>query len=62
MSSYFATDGNYGSADDLVVVDTTDWGFAEWTLIEQSGDSYRPIIAAEIAARYKKYQLSEGEK
>lgn len=49
MATYFAADGNYGSAENLVIVDTSKWGFAEWTLIEQAGDGYRSIVAAEIA-------------
>ena len=62
MATYFASDGNYGDANDLVVIDTTDWGFSEWTLIEQAGDNERSDVAAGIASIIKSRELMKGEK
>lgn len=31
--TYFAADGTYGDADQLIVVDTTDWTEYEWETI-----------------------------
>ena len=43
--SYFATDGSYGDADSMVVVDTADWSNEMWNMIDQSGDYYRGYVA-----------------
>ena len=66
---YFATDGNYGEATGMVVVDTSKWCEADWENIENSYDTDRPIKAQEIANQYaspkkkkmtpKKNQLKE---
>lgn len=42
---YFATDGNYGGADGLVVVDTSDWTEDEWDAVDNARDNERPAIA-----------------
>lgn len=52
MSHYFAADGNYGDALDLVVVDTADWSDEDWALIDEAFDGDRPKIAEEITKRH----------
>jgi hypothetical protein len=42
---YFSPDGNYGSADDLVVIDTTNWEESDWERVENCTDSDRSVIA-----------------
>ena len=49
---YFAADGNYGSADQLVIVDTSDWDVDEWDIIDQTPDSDRAMVA---------FQMSQGK-
>ena len=44
---YFAADGNYGSADGLVLVDTSNWTEEQWQMIEDTSDSFRPTRARE---------------
>ena len=46
---YFAEDGNYGSADGLVIVDTSDWTEDEWEIIDGALDCDRPIIARSLS-------------
>ena len=52
-STYFAADGNYGEADELVIVDTTLWSEEDWNEIEEASDSYRPDIAKTINERIR---------
>lgn len=47
---YFAADGNYGSADKLVIVDTSDWDVEEWDIIDQTPDSDRAMVAFQMAS------------
>lgn len=46
---YFAADGNYGSAEGLVIVDTSDWTEEEWDAIDAARDSERPAIASQLS-------------
>lgn len=48
--SYFATDGNCGSAEGLVVIDTSDWTESEWDIILDAPDEERARIAREISS------------
>lgn len=50
--TYFATDGSYGDAYDLVVIDTSDFTEADWEAINEAGDYDRSRIANSI--RYRK--------
>lgn len=43
--SYFAKDGNYGDADGITVVNTTEWTSEDFDLIEQASDEDRPLAA-----------------
>lgn len=47
--SYFATDGNYGLAVGLTVIDTTAWEESDWNLIEQASDEQRALTARVIS-------------
>jgi hypothetical protein len=49
MNYYFATDGNYGDATELIIVDTTNWSESDWQLIEDSHDSERSDVAQRIS-------------
>lgn len=46
---YFATDGNYGSADQLVIVDTSDWDVEEWDIVDQTPERDRAMVAFQMA-------------
>jgi hypothetical protein len=50
---YFASDGNYGSADGYVVMETTYWSEIDWEIIESATDEYRPIVARLITESYE---------
>lgn len=50
---YFATDGNYGSAEGYVVMETTHWSELDWEIIESASDEYRPIVARLITESYE---------
>jgi len=47
--TYFATDGSFGNADGLEIVDTDDWDEDDWEMIENASDSERPALARHIA-------------
>lgn len=44
---YFASDGSYGYADGLVIVDTSMWTEEQWQMIHETSDSFRAIRAME---------------
>jgi hypothetical protein len=45
---YFASDGNYGDADLIALIDTTRWTAADWARIESASDSDRFAVAKRI--------------
>lgn len=45
---YFASDGNYGDADQIVLIDTTRWTPADWARIEAASDGHRFQVAKRI--------------
>lgn len=47
-ASYFASDGSYGDAKDLIVLDTSEWTEDEWAIIENARDSERVRLAYEL--------------
>lgn len=51
--SYFASDGNYGGAAGLTVIETTHWSEVDWELIEAASDWHRPEVARVIAESYE---------
>lgn len=50
---YFASDGNYGSADGMSVMETTHWTETDWSIIEDTSDELRPMIARAITESYE---------
>jgi hypothetical protein len=46
--SYFAKDGNYGDATELVVVNTEKWTGEEWAIVEENSDEDRPTVATQL--------------
>ena len=58
MNHYFATDGNYGNAENLVIIDTADWTEDEWDIIEQSPENDRTKIAQQLSQGQTENQLS----
>lgn len=53
MASYFGKDGNYGDAENIVIVDTSDWTEDDWQMIDEAGDTDRASVALGIANRSK---------
>ena len=51
LSSYFAVDGNFGSADVMVVLNTTNWSEEDWTQVEEASDSERAQIALDLTRK-----------
>lgn len=49
MDYYFAQDGNYGDATNIVLVDTTNWTEDDWQLVEDTHDSERADLALKIS-------------
>ena len=50
---YFASDGSYGTAEELTILDTTDWTDEDWELIEFSSDMKRANVAQHIWGKYQ---------
>jgi len=48
--TYFAADGSFGDAGDLVVIDTTNFTDAEWEAINGTSDLRRKLVAERAAA------------
>jgi hypothetical protein len=57
-STYFATDGSYGTAHNLEVIDTSAWTGEDWAEIENATDADRAYTASAIARRYLNAPLS----
>jgi hypothetical protein len=51
MTMYFAADGSYGSADEMLVVNTSNWTQLDFKCVEECGDDERLEIASAIAKR-----------
>jgi len=51
-STYFATDGSYGTAHNLEVIDTSEWTDEDWAEVENATDDTRADTASAIARRY----------
>ena len=50
--TYFAADGNYGSAEDILIVDTSTWSDDEIEAVSMATDSNRLSVATQIAENY----------
>jgi hypothetical protein len=46
---YFSQDGNYGDANSLNIIDTSDWTSEDWDLIDETSDYDRADVAREIS-------------
>ena len=49
--TYFSGDGNFGHADNFVLIDTSGWTDEDWDLIENTAAWELPKVAIEIEAR-----------
>lgn len=45
MGLYFAQDGNWGNANDLVLIDNDLWGDLEYRILDEAGDEDRARTA-----------------
>jgi hypothetical protein len=52
MQHYFASDGNYGDATELIIVHTDSLTEDDWRIIEESPDSARQQVVCDLI--YKK--------
>lgn len=50
--TYFAADGNYGDAEDILIVDTSKWSDEEVEAVAMATDSRRLDVARQIADNY----------
>lgn len=48
MGLYFAKDGNFGDATDLVILDTSLWGSKDFEILDEAGDDDRAQTAKSI--------------
>jgi hypothetical protein len=51
-TAYFATDGSFGDAKDLELIDVSQWTEADWNEVQDEADEYRIATARLIAQRY----------
>jgi hypothetical protein len=51
--SYFAEDGNYGSASGLTIMETTHWNELDWEILEGASDGARPEVARVLTESYE---------
>ena len=49
---YFASDGNYGAADKVVIVKTSHWTASDWEQLEEAYDLDRINVALSIDSKY----------
>ena len=57
---YFAKDGSYGDATNIVIAHTDNWNESDWDKILDSTDSERASIATEVADSKKDNQRLLG--
>lgn len=51
--SYFAEDGNYGSASGLTIMETTHWNELDWQILDDASDGARPEVARVLTESYE---------
>lgn len=54
MKIYFAKDGNYGDATDLVLIDSHWFSEEDWEVIEQASDMERANVAMKLQREERK--------
>lgn len=59
---YFASDGNYGDGDLVVILDTTHWGPVDWARIESASDDQRWTVAKRIDEGIAVYRVTYSVK
>jgi hypothetical protein len=52
MKHYFATDGNYGDAKDILIANTSKWTEKDFNKISEATDSDRIKIARKIDLKH----------
>ena len=52
-SHYFASDGNYGAANAVVIVKTDHWTALDWEELEEAYDLDRIDVAIKIDSKYR---------
>lgn len=57
--TYFATDGNYGDAAGLTVVDTSDWTTPDFEMLDYVSDDRRILAAQTISEWIEKGRTNE---
>ena len=55
-NTYFAMDGSYGDATDMIILDTALWTEEDWVEIDEAQDNERSNIAQAINIKHKKEQ------
>lgn len=50
---YFAMDGSYGDATEILIVDTSLWDSNDWAAIEEASDDERNDVAQSIIDHYE---------
>lgn len=58
---YFAKDGSFGSAEGLVIIDTSDWTDDEWADIDFAIDANRPLIALSLSSAQSDKSVSPDQ-
>ena len=48
MIAYFANDGSYGDADQLVIIDTSHWSDDRWDAVRNATDNQRISLAKQL--------------
>ena len=51
--AYFSTDGSFGDAQDLEIIDTSDWTGEEWDEVQNEMDCFRLATALAITRSKK---------
>jgi hypothetical protein len=59
--TYFAEDGSYGDAKDLVLTDTSSWTELMWSAIDDAGDSERRELAEHFVAGEHQFNTTDWD-
>ncbi len=59
--TYFAADGSYGDAADMVIVNTTQWGDKDWAEMANLPDTERFQSAEMLGWQYEDYMIPVSE-
>jgi len=56
--TYFATDGSFGDAAGIIIVDTTHWSDDDWLQIADTSDDDRSLAALRLHQAHESEALS----